>query len=86
MRTLFSEGSFNAGWNEKTSLDGYALNTASAALTRYNNTMSELNNEEKILRQEFRKTTEEALKNKAELDKTIDSQKKKHKYIQIIYK
>lgn len=76
LRTLFSEGSFNAGWNEKTSLDGYALNTASAALTRYNNTMSELNNEEKILRQEFRKTTEEALKNKAELDKTIDSQKK----------
>lgn len=71
LRSLFSEGSFNTGWNDNTSLDGYALNTAQAALIRYNDAMSELNKEERTLRNELSKNNKALLENKAVYEKSV---------------
>lgn len=71
LRTLFSEGSFSTGWDDNTSLDGYALNTASAALIRYNNEMAVLNDEERTLRTELGKTNKAMLENKAVYEKSL---------------
>ena len=70
LRTLFSEGSLSTGWNDKTSLDGYALDNASAALIRYNNAMAELNGEERTLRAELSKTNKAILENKSVYEKS----------------
>ena len=73
LRTLFSEGSFSSGWNSETSLDGYALNTAQAALGRYNNAMAELNKEERVLRKELSDNNKALLENKAAYEKSVDA-------------
>ncbi len=79
LRTLFSEGSFNVGWNDRTSIDGYALNTAQAALIRYNDAMNELNEEERTLRKELGKNNKALLENKAVYEKTLEEQERTSK-------
>lgn len=73
IRSLFSEGSFKAGWNDKTSLNGYALNTAEAALIRYDIAMSNLNEEERILRNELKKTNEQLFETNSLYQKAAES-------------
>lgn len=73
LSSLFSQGSFNTGWNDKTSLDGYAMNTAQAALIRYNNAISKISEEERILRKELKETNKQMLETNVVLNKSANT-------------
>lgn len=75
LSSLFSQGSFSTGWNDKTSLEGYAMNTAQAALIRYNNAISKISEEERILRKELQETNKQILENAVVLNKSADAAK-----------